>query len=57
MPVAWRQAFTEAWSSFCSGSLGIGAVLVDPAQGRVLGQRSLLALAPECGLLELADLG
>lgn len=36
MPVAWRQAFTEAWSSFCSGSLGIGAVLVDPETASVV---------------------
>jgi tRNA(Arg) A34 adenosine deaminase TadA len=27
---AWRLAFEEAWTSFCAGSFGIGAVLVDP---------------------------
>ncbi|MEZ5227600.1 MAG: nucleoside deaminase [Acidimicrobiales bacterium] len=26
----WRRAFDEAWTSWCSGNLGIGAALVDP---------------------------
>ena len=27
----WRIAFEEAWTSWCGGNFGIGAVLVDPA--------------------------
>jgi tRNA(Arg) A34 adenosine deaminase TadA len=29
----WRLAFEEAWASFQDGNFGIGAVLVDPADG------------------------
>lgn len=36
MPPAWQHAFAEAWSSFCSGNLGIGAVLVDPETASVV---------------------
>jgi len=32
----WRHAFGEAWTSWCHGSLGIGAVLVDPATNEVV---------------------
>ncbi len=33
---AWQVAFAEAWTSWCSGSLGIGAVLVDPTTETVV---------------------
>lgn len=32
----WQLAFEEAWSSFCAGSLGIGAVLVDPETSAIV---------------------
>lgn len=34
----WQLAFEEAWRSWTLGSLGIGAVLVDPASGEVVSQ-------------------
>lgn len=36
LPSAWQRAFDEAWSSYCAGSLGIGAVLVDPETASVV---------------------
>ena len=36
LPGAWQLAFEEAWASFCDGSLGIGASLVDPVTGEVV---------------------
>ena len=33
---AWRRAFDEAWKSFQAGNFGIGAVLVDPADGQIV---------------------
>lgn len=27
---AWQQAYEQAWASWCAGSLGIGAVLIEP---------------------------
>lgn len=32
----WHRAFQEAWQSWCSGDLGIGAALVDPASDVVV---------------------
>ena len=36
VPAAWWHAFTEAWASHRRGSLGIGAVLIDPATEAVV---------------------
>lgn len=33
---AWRLAFEEAWASFRDGNFGVGAVLVEPADGSVV---------------------
>jgi len=33
---AWRAAFDEAWASAKVGNFGVGAVLVDPATGRII---------------------
>lgn len=32
----WQLAFDEAWASFQAGNFGVGAVLVDPADGSVV---------------------
>lgn len=32
----WRLAFAEAWASWRAGNFGVGAVLVDPADGSVV---------------------
>lgn len=32
----WRIAFEEAWSAWCAGNFGVGAVLVDPDTGEVV---------------------
>ncbi len=32
----WRRAFDEAWASWCSGNLGIGAALVAPETGEIV---------------------
>ena len=32
----WRVAFEEAWASWAAGNFGIGAALVDPADGSVV---------------------
>ena len=36
MSPPWRLAYSEAWSSLCAGSLGIGAVLIDPETAEVV---------------------
>ncbi|MGB0111656.1 MAG: nucleoside deaminase [Ilumatobacteraceae bacterium] len=36
LSVGWRQAFDEAWQSWCAGDLGIGAALVDPTTDTVV---------------------
>jgi tRNA(Arg) A34 adenosine deaminase TadA len=36
LPTPWRLAFEQAWLSWCAGSFGIGAVLVDPADMAVV---------------------
>ena len=48
----WQVAFEEAWSSWRSGSLGIGAVVVDPG-GEVVarGRNRLLGARDEPGML------
>jgi tRNA(Arg) A34 adenosine deaminase TadA len=37
---AWRSAFDLAWESWCAGSLGIGAVLLDDHGDMVVGGRN-----------------
>lgn len=32
----WQAAYDQAWVSWCAGSLGIGATLVDPANGEIV---------------------
>lgn len=32
----WRVAFDEAWTSWAAGSFGIGAAVVDPADGSIV---------------------
>ncbi len=48
----WRLAFEEAWASWCSGSLGIGAVVLD-ADGAVAarGRNRILDRRDEPGVL------
>lgn len=36
LTVPWQRAFDEAWTAWRAGSLGIGAVLVDPESGDVV---------------------
>lgn len=48
---AWNIAFELAWESWCAGSLGIGAVLVD-ADGRVADRaRNRVLEQPGSGLV------
>lgn len=37
LPFPWQECFKEAWTSYCHGSLPIGAVVAD-AQGRIVAQ-------------------
>lgn len=34
----WRAAFDEAWESWRSGNFGIGAVVIDPSNGEIVGR-------------------
>jgi hypothetical protein len=36
LPPPWRVALRLAWEAHCTGNIGVGAVLTDPA-GRVVG--------------------
>lgn len=37
LSVPWQVAFTEAWESYCNGSIPIGAVLID-SLGNIISQ-------------------
>ena len=49
----WRTVFDEAWASFQAGNFGIGAALVDPADGTIVttGRNRVAQRVPEPGLL------
>lgn len=49
---AWRVAFTEAWTSWCGGSAGVGAVVTD-ASGEILttGRNRIVEARHEAGVL------
>ena len=49
----WRVAFDEAWASWVAGNFGIGAAVVDPADGSVVssGRNRVAQAEREPGLL------